>query len=147
MPQTHKQPLVGQVDISGREIVYLNSKGDGLSILLDSKGDLVLVSLSGVIPVIVKGEPELIFKLDGSGVGFSLKASGKKYYFGEGTKYSLIYKMDYDDFGNMIVRVLTNSKLIYRYIFMSRLTVFAIKRKRDSCRRAIKKRKRRNNDE
>ena len=45
MSQTHKQPLVGQVDISGREIVYLNSEKDSLSILLNSKGDLVLVSL------------------------------------------------------------------------------------------------------
>ncbi len=143
MANIPKGNWIGMVDIHGREIIFVDKNQDiptsnfSLVIILNKKGNLEIQKIREVVEVVYGGKVTVVFQgIDMT--SFSLKGGGKT-YFGKGEVVTNdSYKMDYDNFGNLIYTKFNRSKTSDPKIFLTRLWVFSIRRKREQLRRKRK---------
>ncbi len=138
---------VGSVDTKGNEILHTmrpEKSGPysyGLAIILTPTGQLKIMVIFGIGSVRVFPKRENVFR--GIFQPFSLKAGGRTYF--TDNLPGIGYKLDYDLEGILWIRGITNNTQVgERQVFMSKLRVAAIKRRRDKKREELKKERKKN---
>jgi len=126
---------VGMIDYLGREVLHISKN---LAILLNKRGNLEITKIYGVTNVIIQNKPTIIFRMLNIAIPFSLKAGGKQYACEGKETYKDRYKFDYNAFGNLMVTRMYKDEIRESELFMTKLHVFLVRRKRDKKRKEIR---------